>query len=189
MPKETFFNLKEEKKNKINNVLKDEFSTKLFKDVNVKTIVEKLGIARGSFYQYFEDLEDSYFYILENETEDIHLLFLDILKENKNNLEITLEKYGEKIADLIFEDKEYNLYKYRYLYWNGEIEEKWKKRKINKKNIFKSKIDLELMDFIKAVIHNLIERSFRENWTKSQFINKYNIHINWIKRGVKNANI
>lgn len=191
MPKETFFNLKDEKKEKINKVLKEEFSTKTFKEVNVKTIVEKIGIPRGSFYQYFENLEDSYFYILENETKDIHSLFLDNLKKNENNLDKTLEKYGIIIADLIFKTDEYNLYKFRYLYWNGELEEKWKKwnYKRNYKEMFLDNINKEEVDFIKAVIHNLIERNFRENWTKIQFIQKYNIHINWIKEGIKNENI
>lgn len=64
MPKETFFNLDEKKKENILEVLVDEFSAKPFKDVTVKSIVDRLKIAKGSFYQYFEDLEDSYFYIL-----------------------------------------------------------------------------------------------------------------------------
>ena len=65
MPKQTFYNLSEDKRNLIDEVLKDEFSTKPFKDCNVKNIVERLSIARGSFYQYFDDLMDSYFYILD----------------------------------------------------------------------------------------------------------------------------
>ena len=63
MPKDTFYNLDQEKKQKVINVLHEEFSQKPFSEVNVKSIVEKIGIARGSFYQYFENLEDSYFYI------------------------------------------------------------------------------------------------------------------------------
>ena len=50
MPKQTFYNLSEDKRNLIDEVLKDEFSTKPYKDCNVKNIVERLSIARGSFY-------------------------------------------------------------------------------------------------------------------------------------------
>ncbi len=57
LAKDTFYNLEEEKRAKITEVLISEFSQKPFADVSVKTIVERLGIARGSFYQYFEDLE------------------------------------------------------------------------------------------------------------------------------------
>ena len=63
MPKDTFYNLDKEKKKKITDELIYEFSDKPFSQVNIKTIVENLGIARGSFYQYFNDLEDSYFYM------------------------------------------------------------------------------------------------------------------------------
>lgn len=56
LAKDTFYNLEEEKRAKITEVLISEFSQKPFADVSVKTIVERLGIARGSFYQYFEDL-------------------------------------------------------------------------------------------------------------------------------------
>lgn len=57
LAKDTFYNLEEEKRAKITEVLISEFSQKPFADVSVKTIVERLGIARGSFYQYFEDPE------------------------------------------------------------------------------------------------------------------------------------
>lgn len=67
-----FFRLPSEKQQKILSVLETEFKIKPFPKVNVKEIFEKSGIARGSFYQYFEDLEDAYFTILEKETVDIH---------------------------------------------------------------------------------------------------------------------
>lgn len=56
MAKDTFYNLNEEKQDRIFKVLKDEFESKPFNEVTVKSIVEKLSIARGSFYQYFTTL-------------------------------------------------------------------------------------------------------------------------------------
>ena len=61
MPKATFFNLSNEKRKKIVKVLTEEFEKKNIQEATVKEIVQKLGIARGSFYQYFETLEESYF--------------------------------------------------------------------------------------------------------------------------------
>lgn len=58
MPKETFFNLQEEKKNKIIKAAKDEFERVSIEHASIKNIVEQAGIARGSFYQYFESKED-----------------------------------------------------------------------------------------------------------------------------------
>ena len=192
MPKQTFYNLSEDKKNLIDKVLKDEFSSNPFKDCNVKNIVDRLSIARGSFYQYFDDLKDSYFYILDKETKDVHLLFMSVLRQNNNDVLKALDVFGDKVCDLIFEDGEYNLYKFRYLYWNSELEDGWKAKKNEYYAIFhndKSSIDHELIYFMKAIVHGLIERNFKEEWSRDVFIEKYNLHINWLKRGVENENI
>ena len=81
MPKEVFLKLPAEKQQKILFVLETEFKTKPFQKVNVKEIVEKSGIVRGSFQKYFENLEGAYFTILEKETIDIHELFMKIFAE------------------------------------------------------------------------------------------------------------
>ena len=74
MASETFYNLSEDKKERIINSLKKTFANKSIFEASVKEVVEDLNIARGSFYQYFEDLEDAYFMILDMETVDIHHL-------------------------------------------------------------------------------------------------------------------
>ncbi len=66
MPKETFFNLKEAKRNRIIKVALAEFSSKPYQKVNVTDIIKESGIARGSFYQYFEGLSDLYEYLIEH---------------------------------------------------------------------------------------------------------------------------
>lgn len=58
MPKETFLNLSKEKQNKILNAAKKEFERASLEQASIKNIVEEAGIARGSFYQYFESKED-----------------------------------------------------------------------------------------------------------------------------------
>ncbi len=65
MPKQTFFNLPEEKRRKIESAALDEFSAYGFKGSNMNRIVEAAGIAKGSFYQYFEDKKDLYFHLIE----------------------------------------------------------------------------------------------------------------------------
>ncbi len=66
MPKQTFFNLQEPKKNKIIESALDEFSTYDFNTASINRIVEKAQIAKGSFYQYFEDKKDLYKYIIHH---------------------------------------------------------------------------------------------------------------------------
>lgn len=191
LPKDTFYNLEKEKKDRITEVLTKEFSDKAFADVNIKTIVENLSIARGSFYQYFENLYDSYFYILDNKTYDIHLLFMQTLKKNNGDISLCLDDFGYEIADIIFDDSCYNLYKNRFLHWNEYLEENRIKNHQDYNKVFdKAKemgVDLEKVNFFRAVVHALIQRNFREKWDKDLFIEKYKIHIKWIKEGIFNA--
>jgi AcrR family transcriptional regulator len=65
MPKQTFFNLKKEKKEKIIQAAIQEFSTKSYELVNLSDIIKQAGIPRGSFYQYFEDKRDIYFHLID----------------------------------------------------------------------------------------------------------------------------
>ena len=65
MPEQTFFNLPEEKREKITQAAMDEFAGRSFHQARITAIIEKAGIARGSFYQYFEDKKDLFKYIIE----------------------------------------------------------------------------------------------------------------------------
>jgi AcrR family transcriptional regulator len=65
MPKQTFFNLEDEKKNRIIEAAIDEFSQNNFHKASVTNIIDKADIASGSFYQYFEGKEDLFKYIVE----------------------------------------------------------------------------------------------------------------------------
>lgn len=65
MPKETFFNLPEEKRAHITNIAIEEFAENEYADVSISRIVARAGIAKGSFYQYFEDKEDLHSYLLD----------------------------------------------------------------------------------------------------------------------------
>ena len=65
MPKETFYNLNEEKKEKIEKAIINEFSRNSFEKASISNIIEEAKIPRGSFYQYFDDKEDAVKYIIE----------------------------------------------------------------------------------------------------------------------------
>ena len=64
MPNLTFFNLPDEKREQILQVAIDEFVENDYDRVSISRIVERAGIAKGSFYQYFANKEDLYAYVL-----------------------------------------------------------------------------------------------------------------------------
>ena len=63
MPTETFLNLSEEKRARFIEVALMEFSEYNFEAASINRIIKKLGIARGSVYQYFSDKLDLWLYL------------------------------------------------------------------------------------------------------------------------------
>lgn len=64
MPKETFFNLPEQKRNAVFDAAVREFSEHMFSDASINRIVKTAQIPRGSFYQYFDGKEDLFSYVI-----------------------------------------------------------------------------------------------------------------------------
>ena len=83
MPKDTFLNLSEDKKNKIINAAKKEFARVPIEEASIKNIVEEAEIARGSFYQYFESKEDLLKYILNSKAKNLEAFLKQSLQETQ----------------------------------------------------------------------------------------------------------
>jgi len=64
MPKDTFFNLPEEKRQQIEATALDEFIEYGFEKASINRIVAAAGIAKGSFYQYFENKADLFMHMI-----------------------------------------------------------------------------------------------------------------------------
>ena len=73
MPKQTFFNLPEEKRQTIIDVAIEEFAENGLDAASINRMVTNSGISKGSFYQYFDDKLDLF----------MHLV--DILAQEKND--------------------------------------------------------------------------------------------------------
>ena len=64
VPKETFLNLAQPKRDKIINAAIKEFSRVTIGEASIENIISEAKIPRGSFYQYFKDKEDAYKYVI-----------------------------------------------------------------------------------------------------------------------------
>ncbi len=64
MPKQTFFNLPADKRDNLIQIAIEEFATNDYQAASISHIVAQAGIAKGSFYQYFENKDDLYSYLL-----------------------------------------------------------------------------------------------------------------------------
>ncbi|MDP4142974.1 MAG: TetR/AcrR family transcriptional regulator [Bacillota bacterium] len=93
MPKETFFNLNEEKQEKVMRAAINEFILHGFEKANIGIIAKNAGVAKGSMYQYFENKRE---------------LFLFAVRWS---LEFITKKYNNYIE---FTNKEMNFFDYFY---------------------------------------------------------------------------
>ena len=137
-----FFKFASRKTKKLLEICKKEFEEKPIFEASVSDIVNALGIARGSFYQYFENLEECFFTILSYENMDVHALFQESLQESGNNFFNALLRYAGILSK-------------------------------------------ELIEYTKAIVHNLISRLFIENWGQKTFIEHFERQILWMKNGLK----
>jgi AcrR family transcriptional regulator len=98
MPTNTFFNLPEEKKNKIIKAANKEFARVPLEQASIKNIVEDAEIARGSFYQYFEDKQDLFEYLMTLKIGNMQKNLLDMIeRENGNIINIFINIYDHLI--------------------------------------------------------------------------------------------
>ncbi|MBP3920616.1 MAG: TetR/AcrR family transcriptional regulator [Bacilli bacterium] len=99
MPTVTFTKLNKEKRNNIIEASLKEFSRVPLKDASINKIIKQAGISRGSFYNYFTDINDLYLYILNRYKEKM----FNIVEETLNNTNGDLVKSTiivfEKIID------------------------------------------------------------------------------------------
>lgn len=96
MPKPTFFNLPDEKREWILECAIDEFAEQPYENASISRIVRNAKIAKGSFYQYFDDKMDLFLYILKVAGE----LKMNYLKK----LEVKLEgvDFFERFRGLLY---------------------------------------------------------------------------------------
>ena len=103
MPRKTYTNLAKDKKERIFNAGVLEFSYHEFNDASVNTIVKMANISKGSFYQYFNDKSDFYWFIVMDIIIGHIGEYENLLKGNKGDLFKTEELIFNKMMDL-FDD-------------------------------------------------------------------------------------
>ena len=85
MPHQAYFNLPEEKRERIRETALDLFSTRPYEEVTTRMLARQAGISMGSLYQYFESKDEMYLY------------FLDTLAYSFDEEEEALKLWSERI--------------------------------------------------------------------------------------------
>ncbi|MCE5336216.1 MAG: TetR/AcrR family transcriptional regulator [Desulfobacteraceae bacterium] len=80
-PTDTFNKLEESKKNKILDAAVDEFSLHGFRQASVNRMVERVGMAKGSLFQYFGSKEGLFQVIFQHAVELVRLSLRQVKRE------------------------------------------------------------------------------------------------------------
>lgn len=110
MPKQTFQNLPEDKKRKILEAAKNEFSRVSVTEASINNIVTEANIARGSFYQYFENKEDLLLFMVNEASEEVKKMVEKKIKEKGDIFETFIFIY-DKIIKTCKDNKNKKFYK------------------------------------------------------------------------------
>lgn len=198
MPKVTFFNLPENKKKTLIDAARKEFSRVPLSKASIANIVKLAGIPRGSFYQYFEDKEDAFFYLLEQLVKELNDHSMSILQKNDGDLFETMIEFYKFI---IQEEEHYTFLKNTFLNMNHQVEDIFSKSfsdhveqgeypvfgsTINRSQLnISDENDLHhVMKIISAVtFHNFIEK-FSKDLSYEEAVYQYEKEIQLLKKGL-----
>lgn len=85
MPKQTFLNLPEERQKTFIDTALREFTVNNYDDASISSVLKELGMAKGSFYQYFENKRDLFDYLMKISFETKTKYVLSVKRENYDN--------------------------------------------------------------------------------------------------------
>ena len=192
MPKDTFYNLSDEKKNRILDAAVCEFSTRCYSDASLNQIVKTAKIPWGSFYQYFNDKEDIYLYLLEEIAKDHQKIvrkkpvdpdtgfFETFIQQTKESLELgKVKPEYTRIGMLMQVDNSDFIVKLRSSTLAAL------RRKISQdkeRGIIKPEIDSDLI--VEMLFTFTLEEYFRNGQNEDLFLKKLNDAVNIVRYGV-----
>ena len=200
MPKQTFFHLAKDKQDILIHAAKQEFSRVPLHEASIANIIKSAGIPRGSFYQYFDDKEDLYFYLLNQLAQKNNERFISILVEKEGDLFATFIESFQFLIKMQRNQENQNFFKNAFLNMNYKLEntfannvyeEHQKSQYVNTINLINRKnLNIEneqelnyLLKTMMAVTMQNLVQMFVKEWTEEEALKSYSIQIELLKRG------
>lgn len=198
MPKQTFFNLPHEKKQTLIRSAEAEFSRVPLYQASISNIVKEAGIPRGSFYQYFQDKEDAFFFLLDDLSRKRQEVFTNLLKKYDGDLFAALEEFFQIV---ITEVENLDFMRNTFLNMTYRIEDSFLKMFSGRQNeeqfrevsslIDKRKLNLandeelyHVMKILKSVVVHNFAAKFARNLTDEEAIHNFTVEMKLLKKGL-----
>lgn len=205
MPKQTFFNLSEEKKQTLIQAGKNEFSRVSLAEASIANIVKEAKIPRGSFYQYFYDKEDLYFYLLTEMAKERRAEFILSLKKHNGDIFNSLTELFHLMIVEMENDSLRKFYRNVFLNMNYKTEKAFLDN-MNLNSFNKQYVEIkyllntehlnvsneeELFQLVQIVLmtmmQNLVQK-FANDMSNESVIRNYSVQMCLLKRGLLKVN-
>ncbi len=202
MPKKMFLNISKEKQKKIINAAIKEFTSKSFEKVSVNSIIKIADIPRGSFYTYFDNLEDLFNYIMVQIKEERFMYARQLITNSNNDFFTFIKKIFAYDFDSYSNKYRYSLFRnyihYIQYYKKGSLKNDLlipmvhsidKGEKLSELfNFKKYKLSineyLDIMEMSMVLMINTFLKSESENIEKDLAIALFNRRMDIIKLGI-----
>lgn len=199
MPTQTFKNLDQEKKDRIFQAGLLEFTYHEKETASVNNIVKIANISKGSFYQYFHDKDDFYWFIVMQVFFDYFTAYDQLMKKHEGDIFSVEEEIFLKFLSVLDHKYERNLIKNvlqnNYLRLQHRLLEKGTTIYIDnydllikfgfKGYIIKTKEEfLLLYEFLRSIQTSCISKYLIEEYSKQQTIEYYYAQIEMLKKGI-----
>lgn len=196
MAKQTFLNLNVEKRKKIISALKEEFSRVALKDAKVSNIIKNAKIPRGSFYQYFNDLDDAYYYVIDEYSTNIKKYLVDDLKNNNGDIVLAYRHLYIYILDMIYDDNNKLYFEKIFLNMNYHVQSMFTPNFNDGLNYIINQVDISklniaskfglgyVLDIIESTMMNNIIKSYKRNLSREKNIEIFEKELALICVGV-----
>lgn len=194
MPKETFFNLSQEKKDNLFYAAYKLFINNRYEDVTIRDLVREANIPIGSFYRYFEDKDDLYIYMIKLGERKVYNEL--VAQEEYTFSPMMLGTASEKLLKRVLSNEEYQfdatfsdapdqlLQKFYFYEFSKELEDEYKKNLLRLREQEKLREDIDfnfLLHIYKTSMFNIImyyrEKGITEfderEKIKNDFFNKF----------------
>lgn len=198
MPNETFLNLSDEKKVKLEMILLEKFYNRHASQVKVSEIVEAMHMSRGAFYKYFRDLEDAYTYMTRKYSTIIHVDILKFIDENKNDFFGGIEKYlfwcsnldhnSDYWRGIQFLTQETDLVTYRRKDFPAEsfMMKQWMDLlELNKFKMESYEEAVSFLYFVMSVVMGSLKDYIANDWSKEKLVKDFRFKSHWLTKGIK----
>ncbi|MFZ0368066.1 MAG: TetR family transcriptional regulator [Halobacillus sp.] len=201
MPKQTFFNLPEDKRQTLMEATRAEFSRAPLNEASISNIIKMSGISRGSFYQYFEDKEDAFYHLLKEQSKRRQDMFISLLKETEGDLFEATAKLFQSTLEEFKDDEKRSFFKHVFLNMNhkiqstitnGDTEDKFLEH-LNKirEYIDQDQLNIEGEEELYHAVHllrnlmlNNLVSHFAKGLSRERAMKNFTIEMTLIKRGL-----